>query len=276
MVEMSESTQGPNPTPHEGVLPENLEPQWGEKFWDADLSVAAQLLLDDPSELAKTAAALLLDVEAFEYGWDFEHATAALSVPHWQVSRFTDEICELIRASLDETMFGTENDCRRVIVRRTLPEPDGGWRGRVAERLGLDGVDKPTNQGRLSHVSTTVEEDGLRFRSHSELRAYRMLKHLQESAPSGASMTIAPNAAVRIRDHTWELDFMVTYARRSGVIEIDGPAGHRNRRAADRSRDKLLEDSGFTYVDRIPAEDTDDPEKLKAALQRFLNRLERG
>jgi hypothetical protein len=238
----------------------------GTQTQQDDLGIAAQILLD---EGATIAAALLLDVESLYYEWDFERATAVLEVPHWQVDRFTEEIREVIRAALNETMRGTEYWIVGVVVRRTLPEAEG-WRGRVSEGLGFQG--DTTNQARLHVVAAPLQQDGLIFRSAAELRTYQMLKRLQEEAPPEDGMMIVPNAAVRIRDHTWELDFVITYRRGSGVLDVDGPR-HGQRWAADRSRDKTLEDAGIAYVDRIPAEATDDAAELEASVRRFLRRL---
>lgn len=71
---------------------------------------------------------------------------------------------------------------------------------------------------------------------------------------------------------TRELDFLVTYRGRAGAIEVDGDT-HRNRYAADQSRDAMVRDSGVSMVDRIVAEDTNDPNEVERFVRRFLSRL---
>lgn len=233
-----------------------------------DLSIAAQLLTQ---EGASTAAALLLDIERASYVWDFEHAIAVLEVPHWQVSRFSPEICEQIRRALDESMRYMGSDVRGVDVVRTLPEAREDWREDVERQLGFG--EGATNQARLgAPPRNPLVEEGLTFRSLAELQTYKALREIQDHTPPHEGMLIAPNTAVRVAGHTWEVDFLVTCGGRCGVLDVDGPS-HRGRWAADRSRDKILEDAGIAYVDRLPAETVDDPEQLHLALERFLARV---
>jgi very-short-patch-repair endonuclease len=56
------------------------------------------------------------------------------------------------------------------------------------------------------------------------------------------------------------------------VIEVDG-ASHYRKYSSDRSRDRLLEDCGVCYVDRIDAVDTADPKEVEAFVRRFLDKL---
>jgi very-short-patch-repair endonuclease len=65
---------------------------------------------------------------------------------------------------------------------------------------------------------------------------------------------------------------LVTHKGRVGAIEVDSEY-HRGRRDFDKSREKLLEDAGVSYVDRIPAEDSGDDASLDEAVARFLKRL---
>ena len=64
----------------------------------------------------------------------------------------------------------------------------------------------------------------------------------------------------------------MTYKKRAGVLEIDGPQ-HNVRRALDMSRDNLWLDTGVAYVDRITVEALTDPRELEAFLKKFLKRL---
>jgi len=56
------------------------------------------------------------------------------------------------------------------------------------------------------------------------------------------------------------------------VIEVDGPQ-HRNRAAADQSRDRQLQDAGVTLTERIVVEDLDQPAELDGFVERVLARL---
>jgi very-short-patch-repair endonuclease len=82
------------------------------------------------------------------------------------------------------------------------------------------------------------------------------------------------NLAVHAHDagKNREVDFLVTYRGRAGVVEVDGDT-HRNRYAADQSRDRFLRDAGINVVERIVAEDSNDPAALDLFVKRFLNRL---
>jgi very-short-patch-repair endonuclease len=53
---------------------------------------------------------------------------------------------------------------------------------------------------------------------------------------------------------------------------VDG-AHHRNRAAADQSRDRQLQDAGVTLTERIVVEDLDQSAELDAFVERVLARL---
>ena len=86
------------------------------------------------------------------------------------------------------------------------------------------------------------------------------------------TLGILPGAGLRTLQHTFWPDFIVTHRGRVGAIEVDGPQ-HRNRAAADQSRDRQLEDAGVTFVERLPVEDLHDPDDLDRFIERFLARL---
>jgi hypothetical protein len=125
----------------------------------------------------------------------------------------------------------------------------------------------PTQTGR-----PRLTLDGFRFRDPTELVVYSELRRVQGELPQFTSIGIFPNACVRVRGRTVEVDFLVTYQRRCGVIEVDG-ASHYRKWASDHSRDRLLEDSGVCYVDRIDAIDTAKSEEVETFVRRFLDRL---
>lgn len=119
---------------------------------------------------------------------------------------------------------------------------------------------------------TGLRVDSMTFRSQAEVSVYRALVAAQAAMPKFRSMTVTPNAPVRVPGRTIEVDFLVLYRGRCGVIEVDGHH-HGGRRAHDRSRDRLLENAGLAYVDRIGVEETDDTVELALFVERFLDRL---
>lgn len=117
-----------------------------------------------------------------------------------------------------------------------------------------------------------IAADRLRFRTVEEKFLYLALRDLQARMPEFDSLTIAPLCKIRVPGRTWEVDFMVTYRGKCGVIEVDG-AVHRGKWADDRSRDRLLEDAGIAYVDRIDVRDVAERAELDVFIRRFLARL---
>ena len=116
--------------------------------------------------------------------------------------------------------------------------------------------------------------DGMRFRDNAEVALYERLKEKQRALPSTRTLLIIPNACVRVVDHTWEPDFIVVHEGRAGIIEVDG-GSHRKKYASDKSRDKLLEDSGISRIDRIDAADAENAVECRRFIDDFLARLTR-
>lgn len=155
--------------------------------------------------------------------------------------------------------------------RETMPLVGPDWRVHLEAMLNGD---RPTNQARRTMPEKPqILEDRLAFTNPGELRVYRALRLLQEKElPAEETIAIFPLANGRVSGHTWEPDLIVTYKGRAGVLEIDGPH-HRGRGAVDTTRDHLLRDAGFAFVDRLPVEVIESPTDLKASLHRFLRRL---
>jgi hypothetical protein len=132
---------------------------------------------------------------------------------------------------------------------------EGDWRADLQRRLAV----KPSNQARLVPAYVPfLYEDRMAFRSDPELSVYRAVRRAQASLPPHETIGILPNPCMRIAGNTWEPDNLVTYKNRVGVIEVDGPH-HRQRWAADNTKDNLYEDAGVAYVQRITVEDTESP-----------------
>lgn len=101
---------------------------------------------------------------------------------------------------------------------------------------------------------------------------YRVLADIQAQLPLWQSLSIASNPALRVPGRTFKPDLLVLYGGRNAVIEIDG-GSHYRRYCADRSRDRMLEDAGVAFVDRLSAEEACDRHEAERFVNRFLVRL---
>src|SRR5215218_10964820 len=97
---------------------------------------------------------------------------------------------------------------------------------------------------------------------------YEALVRAQQRRPPEATIGILPGAGFRAAERTFWPDFVVTHRGRVGIIEVDGPK-HRNRAAADQSRDRQLQDAGVVLTDRIMVEDTDEATSLDRFVEHF-------
>lgn len=253
------------------------EEETAADFWsDPHVGTAVELLLEQGHE---TAVALLLDVVEGEFAFvDLGMALSGeaddvmiwrlnLVVPHYIVERFSAEVCSQILSALNEVRLG-------VYVQDIRVSPQliqGDWRSRAEKRLGHG----PSNQAQVGPRLAVdgPREDRLGFRSATELRVYRALKRVCLTLPATERFAILPNAGARIGENTMELDFVIAYKGRVGVIEVDGPT-HRGRAATDKSRDRLVENHGIAYVDRWTVEDADSEDDLEKLIKRFLLRLQ--
>jgi len=244
---------------------------------DVHLGTAAQLLMEQSKQ---EAAALLLDVQALEYinldllfplgagdVGEYVKATAKLFVEPPLLPRFTDEITRQVCEALREAALSAEYYVDNLLVVPTHAAEN--WRESLTATLG----EKPTNQARLGRPPQRwLHADRMAFRDEAEACMYQALKRAQEAMPSEDAMTIVPNPAVRLPGRTVEPDFLVVYRGRCGVIEVDG-ATHSGKHAADRSRDRLLEDAGMARIDRIDVQDAERPDEADRFVRRFLRRL---
>ena len=85
-------------------------------------------------------------------------------------------------------------------------------------------------------------------------------------------MALGSQVSANVLAHTFVLDLVVTSRGRSAAIEVDG-AVHHGRWDHDRSRDSLLEDAGYAFIQRIDARDVYDAAALSAFVERLLFRL---
>jgi hypothetical protein len=110
------------------------------------------------------------------------------------------------------------------------------------------------------------------FRRPEELAVYQALITEQLQLPCHRSLLVAANPRVRVLGRPLFPDLLVVHSGRAGVIEIDG-ASHYGRCAADRSRDRLLEDAGIAYIDHLDAESATQSSEVSLFVRRFLERL---
>jgi hypothetical protein len=125
-----------------------------------------------------------------------------------------------------------------------LIEPPVGWR---TERA-LAGREGAHNQG--LHTLRPQMWKGLRFGSQSEIRIAEALER--------ADVAFSPNCVVRLGEpgkrRNLEVDFLIRWRDRLGVLEVDGgPFHHPERAAQEHDRDRLFRAHGIR-VERYSAE----------------------
>ena len=192
---------------------------------------------------------------------------AVLDVDEHLVSRFTEEVCGRVAATLSYVADRNgEENVAYVRARPALPDVEDDWRATYAARLASD---RPSNQARREAAGAAHPvEDGLIFGSAEELRVYRALKHLQARFPAEDTIAIAPLPSVRLRSgNTWSPDLLVTGRGRVLIVETDGPHHRSPRRYVDdRNRDLQWQRCGVPVV-RLAVEDLHDDAALTARLR---------
>ena len=236
---------------------------------EATISLAAHLLIGRGQD---KIVGLLLDVDRIkvdprEDRYDDDSLWLEVATEH--MPGFTEEVIDKIKEACTEVDRRKSYGIWLAGVRETLPDVGPGWQDNLRQLLG----GKPTNHARkIRNEPPRWVDDGLNFTNDGELKVYRALKKLQAMYPSDDTIGIFPLPAGKLPGRTWEPDVIVTYHKRVGVLEVDGPH-HTGRRANDMSRDSLWLDAGVAHAHRIPVEALNDPRELDAALRKFLKRL---
>jgi hypothetical protein len=216
---------------------------------EATLSLAVHLLMGRGHE---KIVKLLLDVE--EIGVDpreqeYDDDQLWLEVAPEHMLGFTSDAVEKIRDACKEIDKRKSYGIWFAGAREILPEVGPDWQDNLRQLLG----GKPSNHARrIRNEPPRWVEDVLSFTNDGELKVYQALKKIQAMCPSDDTLGIFPLAGGRLPGKTWEPDVLVTYKKRAGVLEIDGPH-HNARRAIDMTRDSLWLDAGVAFVDRIPS-----------------------
>lgn len=232
---------------------------------DQDLGAVVEVL--DSRGLFEVADAL----EHASLGYEFDSewgdgmsVTPVLSLPAKVLGLIDEDVAGIIeetcRSLVEDAFVGVAS----LKVRPQVPPPN--WR---ELRAASSEKGKGLNQG---SPGTQVLQDGLAFGSAEELKVYLALKRKQAHLPPEATIGILPGCAMRVAQRRLWPDFLVTYQKRAGVIEVDGPH-HHSRAAADQTRDSQLEDAGIVLVQRIVVEDVTDDAGLDLLIERFLNRI---
>jgi hypothetical protein len=229
------------------------------------------------------AAALMLDVtsarierlsvheETMSYSYDREYQEVILELePH--LIHNTGYLLSAIKSAFETVGYGCGRNIEDVSIREVIPKVGPNWREQLARELKGG---HQTNQARKVRLEPRHPmEDGLHFTNEWEQRVYQVLKEHQARLPQNETIGIMPLGALRVPGHTFEPDFLITYRGRVGAIEVDGPH-HKNRVAADRSRDRLFMHAGVRYVDRLTVEDATKKADVEKFVTDFLAQLRR-
>ncbi|MFF9001616.1 hypothetical protein ACF1GW_06785 [Streptomyces achromogenes] len=229
----------------------------------------------------REAAALMLDVTNV---WIERHTIREDSMSFSYEREYQEVIMELeprllpnsgyllnhIRSAFEAVGAGCGRNIEDVSAREVIPRVGSNWREQLVRELKGG---RKTNQARKIRLEPRhPTEDGLHFTNEWEHRVYQVLKERQAALPDNDTIGVVPLGALRVRGHTFEPDFMITYRGRVGVIEIDGPH-HKGRASADRSRDRLLKHAGVRDVDRLCVEDSTTKEDVEKFVTDFLKHL---
>lgn len=237
--------------------------------WDVELGSAARLLHHRGYSDAVLLLLAVNDVSTqwYDDDWGIHYFRYFFQVDMSAIDYLTDEIEEQIKDALNAVLRMSKEACQNIIL---VPSLVGGdWRSELTGAM----YGKPVNQASLVALPQRYPtKDRMRFRDAGEVAVYDGLLRAQQRLSTGDTITIVPNPSVRVRGHTWEPDFLVTFGGRCGIIEVDG-GSHANRWAADKTKDAIYEDCGIAYISRIPAEDTSDPASVDSFIDRFLKRL---
>ncbi|MFH9478058.1 hypothetical protein ACH4L7_30090 [Streptomyces anulatus] len=253
--------------------PGNLPQTEIDRIYNERLLAIAAILLHQQGRTE--AAGLLTDVVALcmtykEKDWGIEYYEGVLEVEPHLVPVFTDAVLAEVLVALQEAIEkDPEKAITEVRARPLLPRVSGDWRQQLKAAVG----GKQSNQARRVKLQPKHPmEDGLHFSNEWEHRVYTVLKQQQAGLPDNDTFGILALAGMRVLNHTYEPDLLITYRGRAGVIEIDGPH-HKGRRSDDTSRERLLRNAGVKYIDRIDVRDTTTPEEVHKFVTDFLKHL---
>ncbi|MFD5802525.1 hypothetical protein [Streptomyces sp. NPDC127020] len=261
-VPFHEILENPQNYPHEAFLRARAEKV---------LAISATLLYQRGHE---DIAALLAQVDDFtlefqEEDWGKAWYEMILDFSSPLLERFTGEVSERTLSAAREVAEREEYGINSIRARSVLPEVNLNWRQLASGSGGA----RPSNHARKVRVGPThPQDDGLHFTNQWEWRVYDILRARQQELPDNDTLGIVPLGAMKVRDHVFEPDLLITYRGYAGVIEIDGPH-HKGRSSDDKSRERLLRHAGVKYIDRIDVRDTSTKEEVEKFVTDFLRHL---
>lgn len=235
------------------------------------LAVSATLLHQRGHEdiAALLAQAETCDLHYQEEDWGKSWFDVVLDFDQAQKERFTDEVEQRVMSAMQEVSERENFGIQGLRVRALLPEVDQDWR----EQLASGGKARPSNHARKVRVGIPhPQADGLHFTNEWEWRVYAVLRERQQGLPDNDTLGILPLSAMKVRDHVFEPDLLITYRGYAGVIEVDGPH-HKGRSSDDKSRERLLRHAGVKYIDRIDVRDASTKEEVEKFVTDFLRHL---
>jgi hypothetical protein len=181
---------------------------------------------------------------------------------------FTDSRRQAIHQVLEMIHAGDDLQIETFVVTPRLVGRD--WR---SQRRGPGGGDTVLETDQLALMPADQKPE-LRVRSKAEFSVYNGFRQARSGLPSHASLAITVNCPLQLPGgRIPEVDVLVIYNGRATVIEIDDDTHRRgNRYMADATRDQGLRDCGI-HVERVAAEDTNDPREVEALVRKVLDRL---
>lgn len=246
--------------------------------WSTDAYVA-RLYTVLKARAATRAIGALYTAKRFEWvdlGVDFgmRNWCLLLHLPYEKVySRYSKEewagTAEEIEAATNEVGRGDDSDwISRVGITSIIP-PTPGWR---PDALGVLTGNRSSvnNQANVrSDNPPYMREDGLYFRSRSEICIYKALK--------AEGVVFAPLPVFLQGGKAYrrvEPDFVILRKNHVTILEIDGDAFHQENPAEAQERLGLFSAEGADTV-HVKAEDCDTDEKAKATVRKLLVQIDK-
>ena len=183
---------------------------------------------------------------------------------------FPDLRREAIHDVLKIIHAGDELSIESFVVTPRLVGKD--WRSARQRRPGSS-TDTVLETDQLALMPADHKPE-LRFRSKAEFNMYNGFRQARSGLPPHAGLAITVNCPLQLPGgRIPAVDVLVFYNGRAAVVEIDGDTHRRgNRYMADATRDQGLRDCGI-HVERVAAEDTNDPREVEALVRKVLARL---
>lgn len=209
---------------------------------------------DDIATLLTNANCEFFPSSSFSHiRWNSYDATVRLFVPVIYISKFTESIRQELFNAVD-TVFPKEVGFEIVDLE-------------VSPIIEAPPDDERRLLNSASLVSSgSIEHDGLRFRSRSEIKVYEVLKKRSVLFFANATAVLGGKDAKR------EPDFLVCQGGKWGILEVMGEQYHPTATAMrDHDRARLFKDYGLFYIEFYDA--TQCYNNPEGVVDDFLKRL---